>query len=69
LTAPEDTAPHPGSVWNRLPDETRAYVIGFALEHEDLTPRGLAVKYTDEKQYFISESSVYRVNRHAKLTP
>jgi len=23
LDALEDTAPHPGSVWNRLPDETR----------------------------------------------
>jgi putative transposase len=34
----DDTAPHPGSVWNRLPDETRADIIEFALEHEDLTP-------------------------------
>ena len=33
----------------------------FALEHEDLTPRELAVKYTDEKRYFISESSAYRI--------
>ena len=61
LDALEDTAPHPGSVWNRLADETRADIIDFALEHEDLTPRELAVKYTDEKQYFISESSVYRI--------
>ena len=51
----------PGSVWNRLPDEIRADIIEFALEHEDLTPRELAVKYTDEKQYFVSESSVYRI--------
>jgi hypothetical protein len=34
LDALEDTAPHPGSVWNRLPDETRADIIDFALEHE-----------------------------------
>ena len=61
LDALEDTAPHPGSVWNRLPDEMRADIIEFALEHEDLTPRELAVKYTDEKQYFVSESSVYRI--------
>jgi transposase len=61
LDALEDTAPHPGSVWNRLPDETRADIIEFALEHEELTPRELAVKYTDEKQYFVSESSVYRI--------
>lgn len=57
----EDKAPRPRSVWNRIPDETRADVIEFALEHEDLTPRELAVKYTEEKQYFVSESSVYRV--------
>ena len=50
LDALEDTAPHPGAVWNRLPDETRADVIEFALEHEELTPRELAVKYTDEKR-------------------
>ena len=61
LDALADTAPHPRSVWNRLPDETRADVIEFALEHEDLTPRELAVKYTDEKKYFVSESSVYRI--------
>tara|TARA_B100000745_G_scaffold283311_1_gene217294 strand:- start:213 stop:824 length:612 start_codon:yes stop_codon:yes gene_type:complete len=61
LDALEDTAPRPRSVWNRLPDEARANVIEFALEHEDLTPRELAVKYTDERQYFVSESSVYRI--------
>ncbi|SPJ26512.1 hypothetical protein PAA8504_04377 [Palleronia abyssalis] len=63
----EDVAPHPGSVWNRLPDETRADIIEFALEHEELTPRELAVKYTDEKQYFVSESSVYRILKAADL--
>ena len=61
LDALADTAPHPGSVWNRLPDETRADIIEFALEHEDLTPRELAVKYTDDKNYLVSESSVYRI--------
>ena len=63
----EDTVLHPGSVWNRLPDETRADIIEFALEHEDLTPRELAVKYTDEKQYFVSESSVYHIPKSEDL--
>lgn len=36
-------------------------MVDFALEHEELTPRELAVKYTDEKRYFVSESSVYRI--------
>ncbi len=43
------------------PDETWADIIEFALEHEGLTPRELAVKYTDETQYFVSESSIYRI--------
>ncbi len=56
-----DRSPRPGSVWNRIPDTVRGDVVDFALEHEDLTPRELAVKYTDEKRYFVSESSVYRI--------
>ena len=62
LDALEDTAPHPGSVWNRLPEETRADIIEFALEHEDLTSRELAVKYSDEKQYFVSTLLVKRIS-------
>jgi putative transposase len=56
-----DRSPEPRSVWNRIPDKVREDVVDFALEHEDLTPRELAVKYTDEKRYFVSESSVYRI--------
>ena len=56
-----DRPPRPRSVWNRIPDKIRGDVVDFALEHEDLTPRELAVKYTDEKRYFVSESSVYRI--------
>ncbi|RLK08212.1 homeodomain-containing protein [Ruegeria conchae] len=56
-----DRSPRPKSVWNRIPDKVREDVVDFALEHEDLTPRELAVKYTDEKRYFVSEASVYRI--------
>ena len=56
-----DRSPRPKSLWNRIPDKVREDVVDFALEHEDLTPRELAVKYTDEKRYFVSESSVYRI--------
>jgi hypothetical protein len=61
LDALADRSPRPGSVWNRIPDEAREDVVDFALEHEDLTPRELAVKYTGDKRYFVSESSVYRI--------
>jgi hypothetical protein len=33
----------------------------MALERSDLSPRELAVTFTDTKGYFISESSVYRL--------
>jgi len=61
LDALADRSPHPKSVWNRIPDQTRDDFVEFALEHEALAPRELAVKYTDEKRYFISESSAYRI--------
>src|SRR5210317_1926015 len=61
IDALTDRSPRPGSVWNRIPDDVREAFVEFALDHEDLTPRELAVKYTDEKRYFISESSAYRI--------
>ena len=36
-------------------------MVDFALEHPELSSRELAFKYVDEKKYFISESSVYRI--------
>ena len=47
-----DCSPCPKSVWNRIPQDRRDDLIEFALEHESLTTRELAVKYTDEKRYF-----------------
>lgn len=62
-----DKTPSPKSVWNRIPDDRRDDLIEFALEHEALTARELAVKYTDEKRYFVSESSAYRILKEADL--
>ena len=50
-----DSSPRPRSVWNRIPDVRRDDLIEFALEHEALSTRELAVKYTDEKRYFVSD--------------
>ena len=49
--------------WNRIPDEMRAEVVEMALERPTLSPRELAVTFTDERQYFVSEASVYRLLR------
>ena len=62
-----DKPSRPGSVWNRIPDTRRDDLIEFALEHEALSTRELAVKYTDETRYFISESSAYRILKAADL--
>ena len=67
LDALADHSPRPGSVWNRIPDARRNELIEFALEHEALSTRELAVKYTDEKRYFISGSSAYRILKAADL--
>jgi putative transposase len=47
--------------WNRIPDEERAEIVEMALERPELSPRELAVTFTDERQYFVSEASVYRI--------
>ena len=67
LDALADRSPCPKAVWNRIPQQIRDDFIEFALEHEALTSRELAVKYTDEKRYFISESSAYRILEVADL--
>jgi transposase InsO family protein len=62
IDAMEDRRPRPNRVWNRIPEEPRDQIIELALnEPELLSPRELAVTFTDTKGYFVSESSVYRL--------
>lgn len=67
VDALEDKAPKPAQVWNRIPDEVRGKVIDLALDQPELAPRELAVKFTDTEQYFVSESSVYRLLKSQNL--
>jgi putative transposase len=57
----QDQSPKPKHVWNRIPDEVRRRVVDLALEETELSPRELAVTFTDNESYFVSEASVYRV--------
>ena len=57
----EDRNSRPGRVWNRIPDNIRQEIIDLALVETQLSPRELAVRFTDTKGYFVSESSVYRL--------
>jgi transposase InsO family protein len=61
LEALEDRQPRPKRVWNRIPDEIRDKVIERALEEPELSPREVAVAFTDAEKTFISEASVYRI--------
>ena len=56
-----DRAPHPGRVWNKIPDNVRKDILDMALDIPELSPRELAVRFTDTQGYFASESSVYRL--------
>lgn len=56
-----DRSSAPGRVWNRIPDAMRQQLIELALEAPDLSPRELAVTFTDTKDYFVSEASFYRL--------
>ena len=39
----------------------REKIKDLALKETDLSPRELAVQFTDKERYFVSESTVYRV--------
>jgi putative transposase len=56
-----DRPSQPSRVWNRIPDDVRAQIITLALEQSELSPRELAVRFTDTKGYFVSEATVYRL--------
>ena len=57
----EDRNSNPGPVWNRIPDDVRADIVDLALEETELSSRELAVRFTDTRDYFVSEASVYRL--------
>ena len=60
-TSLDDRTSGPGRVWNRIPDDVRGEIVDLALEEPELSPRELAVRFTDTKGYFVSEASVYRI--------
>src|SRR5580704_14540803 len=59
---PSRIAPHgrigSGTASQRL---SANQIVDLALDQPELSPRELAVRFTDEQQYFVSEASVYRL--------
>ena len=57
----------PRSVWNKLPEQEQQAIVELALDKPELSPRELAVTYTDEQARFVSESTVYRLLKSQDL--
>jgi putative transposase len=43
----------PDRVWNRIPEAIRSQIVDLALDQPELSPRELAVRFTDEEKYFV----------------
>ncbi len=56
----EDRPSAPSRIWNRIPPDIHDQIIELALEQSELSPRELAVRFTDERRYFVSEATVLR---------
>ncbi|TDT75662.1 homeodomain-containing protein, partial [Litoreibacter halocynthiae] len=57
----QDQSPKPKHVWNRIPDTVRRKIVKLAPKETELSPRELAVMFTDKESYFVSEASTYRI--------
>ncbi len=63
----KDKQPARRAGWNRIPKAIQDQILELALERTDLSPRELACRFTEERRYFVSESSVYRILKAADL--
>ena len=50
-TGLEDKRSGPNRAWNRVPDDVLTRIIGLALDQPELSPRELAVTFTDTQSY------------------
>ena len=48
-------------------EKHRDAIVDLALDKPELSPRELAVNYTDNQHYFVSESTVYRLLKEQDL--
>jgi transposase InsO family protein len=67
IDALENKKPSPGAVWNKVPEAQRKRLVDMALDHPDLSPRELAVRFTGGHDYFISEATAYRILKEHDL--
>lgn len=67
VEALKDKKPEPHAVWNKVPEAQRKRLVDIALDEPDLSPRELAVRFTTEYNYFISEATAYRILKEYDL--
>ena len=53
-----DRAPMPRLVWNRIPDNIRDKLVELALYEQELSPRELAVTFTDTKLFCVRKLGI-----------
>lgn len=57
-------------IWNRLTPDEAERILEIAKHHPELTSRLLSIKITDEEEFSVSESTVYRVlKQHNLIAP
>jgi len=59
--------PNARKFWNKIPEREKDHVVEVALEHLEKSPRELACHITDTEEYYLSESSVYRILKSRDL--
>ena len=62
----EDRSPRPHRVWNRIPNDVRGQVVQLALDEPELSPRELATRFADTKNYWAPRkigASLHRANQ------
>jgi putative transposase len=56
-----DRPSRPDRVGNRIPDAQRGRLLDLALAEPELSPRELAVRFTERERDFVAEAPVYRL--------
>lgn len=51
----------PPSGCHCIPDDIREWIVDLALNEPELSPCELAIRFTEQQNYFVSEASVYRL--------
>jgi putative transposase len=69
IEALEDKKPTPNRVWNKIPKAQCRQFLDLALKEPELSARELSVIFTENKSYFVSESSAYRLLKKHDLLP